>query len=132
MKSLFLAGISALAILFGVLLVLPATASLSEKFHTPPDSPAPGKVTLVDLGAKTCVPCKMMVPILDELEREYADRAAIIFIDILENPEAGRKYGIQLIPTQIFYDASGKEVFRHEGFLDKAAIVAQLEKLGVK
>lgn len=132
MKNLFLAGFSAIAILAGVLLVLPATASLSEKFHTPPASPVPGKVTLVDLGAKTCVPCKMMVPILDELEREYADRAAILFIDILDNPEAGRKYGIQLIPTQIFYDASGKEVFRHEGFMDKAAIVAQLDKLGVR
>lgn len=132
MKSFFLAGFSAMAILVGVLLALPATGSLSEKRHTPPESPVPGKVTLVDLGARTCIPCKMMVPILEELEKEYTDRAAILFIDILENPEAGRKYGIQLIPTLIFYDAGGKEVFRHEGFMDKAAIVARLAKLGVR
>jgi thioredoxin 1 len=94
--------------------------------------PVPGKVTMVDIGAKKCIPCKMMAPILEELEKEYKDRAAIIFIDVWENPQAGRKYGIQLIPTQIFYTAEGKEVSRHEGFMDKAAIVAELEKLGVK
>lgn len=94
--------------------------------------PVPGKVTMVDIGAKKCIPCKMMAPIMEELEKEYKDRAAIIFIDVWENPQAGRKYGIQLIPTQIFYTAEGKEVSRHEGFMDKAAIVAELEKLGVK
>jgi thioredoxin 1 len=94
--------------------------------------PVPGKVTMVDIGAKKCIPCKMMAPIMEELEKEYKGRAAIIFIDVWENPQAGRKYGIQLIPTQIFYTAEGKEVSRHEGFMDKAAIVAELEKLGVK
>ena len=94
--------------------------------------PVPGKVTMVDIGAKKCIPCKMMAPIMEELEKEYKDRAAIIFIDVWANPQAGRKYGIQLIPTQIFYTAEGKEVSRHEGFMDKAAIVAELEKLGVK
>ena len=60
------------------------------------------------------------------------DEDAIVFIDVWENPQEGPKYGIQLIPTQIFYDAKGKEVLRHEGFMEKAAIVAELEKLGVK
>lgn len=94
--------------------------------------PVPGMVTMVDLGAKKCVPCKMMAPILDELKTEYADRAAIIFIDVWVNPDAGRKFGIRAIPTQIFFDAEGKEVGRHEGFLDKASIVKELQKLGVK
>lgn len=98
----------------------------------PPQVPVPGKVTMVDIGAKKCIPCKMMAPIMEELEKEYKDRAAIIFIDVWENPQAGRKFGIQLIPTQIFYTAEGKEVSRHEGFMEKAAIVAELEKLGVK
>jgi thioredoxin 1 len=97
-----------------------------------PQAPVPGKVTMVDLGAKSCIPCKMMAPIIEELEQEYKDRAAIIFIDIWENPGAGQKYGIKLIPTQIFFDAEGKEMSRHEGFMDKAAIIAELEKLGVK
>lgn len=94
--------------------------------------PIPGMVTMVDLGAKKCIPCKMMAPIMEELEKEYKDRAAIVFIDVWENPGAGKKYGIGLIPTQIFYDTKGNEVLRHEGFFDKASIIAELTKLGVK
>lgn len=94
--------------------------------------PVPGMVTMVDLGAKKCIPCKMMAPIMEELEQEYKGRAAIVFIDVWENPAAGRQFGIQLIPTQIFYNAEGKEVLRHQGFFDKAAIVAELQKLGVQ
>jgi thioredoxin 1 len=94
--------------------------------------PVPGMVTMVDLGAKKCIPCKMMAPIMEELEKEYKGRAAIIFIDVWENPTAGRQFGIKLIPTQIFYNAEGKEILRHEGFFDKASIVAELKKLGVK
>jgi thioredoxin 1 len=94
--------------------------------------PVPGMATMVDLGAKKCVPCKMMAPILEELKEEYTDRAAIIFIDVWVDPDAGRKFGIRAIPTQIFFDAKGKEVGRHEGFLDKASIVAELQKLGVE
>lgn len=94
--------------------------------------PVSGMVTMVDLGAKKCIPCKMMAPILEELQTEYKDRAAIVFLDVWENPEAASSYHIRAIPTQIFYDATGKEMKRHEGFLDKAAIVAELENLGVR
>lgn len=97
-----------------------------------PQVPVKDTVTMVDIGAKKCIPCKMMAPIMAELEKEYKDRAAIVFIDVWENPNEGKKFGIQTIPTQIFYDKTGKEVWRHVGFLDKKAIVAMLEKLGVK
>lgn len=108
----------------------PAISAETEKIST--RIPHPGMVTMVDLGAGKCIPCKMMAPILEELDQEYKDRAAILFIDVWENPDAGRKFGIKLIPTQIFYDAEGNEVLRHEGFFDKESIVAQLQKLGVK
>lgn len=94
--------------------------------------PVPGMVTMVDLGAKKCIPCKMMAPIMADLEKEYRGRAAIVFIDVWVHPDAGKKFGIRAIPTQIFYDAEGKEVLRHEGFFDKAGIVAEMQKLGVK
>ena len=94
--------------------------------------PVPGMVTMIDLGAKKCVPCKMMAPIMDELEKEYNDRAAIIFIDVWENPGVAKKFGINAIPTQIFYNAEGKEMLRHVGFFDKKSIVTELQKLGVK
>ena len=87
---------------------------------------------LVDLGKGTCIPCKQMAPILDELKQEYQDRATVEIIDLRDNPEAAQDYGIRLIPTQIFFDAKGKEVWRHEGFLSRAAIVAKFAEMGVE
>ncbi|HOP48005.1 MAG TPA: thioredoxin family protein [Desulfobacteraceae bacterium] len=90
-----------------------------------------GKVTMIDLGAAKCVPCKMMAPILEELKKEYAGRADIIFIDVWKDRSQAKKYGIRAIPTQIFFDASGREVYRHTGFMDKKRIVETLSRLGV-
>lgn len=113
----------------GLISATTASSTVAEQLS---QVPIPGMVTMVDLGAKKCIPCKMMAPIMEELEKEYKDRAAIIFIDVWENPDAGQKYSIRAIPTQIFYDTKGKEVLRHEGFLDKASIISELTKLGVK
>jgi thioredoxin 1 len=85
---------------------------------------------LVDLGADKCIPCKMMAPILKELKTEYSGRMDVEFIDVWKNPDAGKKYGIKLIPTQIFYDASGKELFRNIGFLSKEDILSKWKELG--
>ena len=85
---------------------------------------------LVDLGADKCIPCKMMAPVLEELKKEYAGKLVVEFIDVWKNPDAGKAYRIQLIPTQIFYDASGKELFRHEGFFSKKDILAKWKELG--
>lgn len=109
--------------------ILPNAASAEETLQT---VPVANMVTMVDIGAKKCIPCKMMAPIMEELEKEYKNKAAIVFIDVWENPGAGDPFGIKLIPTQIFYDAYGKETYRHEGFMEKAAIIAELTKLGVK
>ncbi len=87
---------------------------------------------LVDLGADKCIPCKMMAPILEGLRREYEGRLEVTFIDVWKNQDAGRQYGIRLIPTQIFFDASGKELYRHEGFFAKEDILAKWRELGIK
>lgn len=97
-----------------------------------PDVPVKGMVTMVDLGAKSCVPCKMMAPILEKLERDYKGRAAIVFLDVWKEPDQAKRFGIKVIPTQIFYDKQGSEVLRHTGFMSEEAIVAQLKKMGVK
>jgi len=86
---------------------------------------------LVDLGAGKCIPCKMMAPILEELKTEYAGRMQVDFIDVWENPGAAEQYGIQSIPTQIFYDADGKEFFRHVGFYPKEDILARFKEKGI-
>lgn len=99
-----------------------------------PGIPVKNSVTMVDLGAKTCVPCKLMAPILEELKDEYQGQAEIIFIDVWDKANQGKAkaFKIMAIPTQIFYDKQGKEVYRHLGFMDKKTIVAQLEKLLAK
>jgi len=93
--------------------------------------PVVGMVTMVDLGADRCVPCKMMAPIIAKVQKDYEDRAAIIFLDVWKEPGHGKKFGIRAIPTQIFYDKEGKEAYRHLGFMDEKSIVAMLQKLGV-
>jgi thioredoxin 1 len=86
---------------------------------------------LVDLGADKCIPCKAMAPILKDLKTEYAGRMDVEFIDVWKNPDAGKAHKIKLIPTQIFFDASGKERFRHEGFYGKEDILGKWKELGV-
>lgn len=96
-----------------------------------PEVPTKGMITMLDLGAKKCIPCKMMAPILQKMEKAYKGKAAIIFIDVSKHRDQGRKFGIWAIPTQIFFDKDGKEVYRHFGFMSEQAIVAQLKKMGV-
>jgi len=86
---------------------------------------------LVDLGAGKCIPCKAMAPILEGLRTEYAGRMEVQFIDVWKDPDAGKAYGIHIIPTQIFYGPDGKELARHQGFMDRDAILAQWKALGV-
>ena len=111
-------------------LLLPAISVTAS--DTPAEVPVPGMITLVDLGAHKCIPCKMMAPILKKMTAEYAGRAAVIFIDVWKDKSQGEKFKISTIPTQIFFDAQGKEVYRHQGFLSEEAIVGQLTKMGVK
>jgi thioredoxin 1 len=94
--------------------------------------PVKGMVTMVDLGAASCIPCKMMAPILDKLEKHYQGKAAVIFIDLRYNREAIQQFRVRTIPTQIFFDKAGKEVYRHIGYMSEEAIVAQLQSMGVQ
>jgi thioredoxin 1 len=91
-----------------------------------------GRPVVADFGRGICIPCKMMKPILDELKELYRGHAEILIIDIDEYPAVTRRVGIRVIPTQVFYDSQGKEVYRHQGFMSKEDIVKQLEKMGVK
>ncbi len=94
--------------------------------------PAKGMVTMIDLGAKKCIPCKMMAPIMEKMEKQYAGRAAVVFIDVWEHNDQARRFGIRAIPTQIFYDADGREAYRHVGFLAEKQIVQIMTRLGVQ
>lgn len=110
-----------------------ATASATATESSSPVIASTAKLPrLVDLGAKKCIPCKMMAPILADLQENHSNHFVTEFIDVWENPATGREYGVEMIPTQIFYDAEGRERYRHVGFLGKEDILAQWKALGVE
>ncbi len=130
-----------MAIITVVVLVVAGVAWFRATRATPAAGTAPTTASapttqavprLVDLGAGKCKACKELAPILEELKKEYAGRVMVEFIDVWVNPQAGELYNIRVIPTQIFYDAAGNEVWRHEGFLPKAEFVKKFAELGVK
>jgi thioredoxin 1 len=89
------------------------------------------KVTFIELGADRCIPCKAMQPIMREIAEEYAGRIQVVFYDVWKDPLPARHYGIQLIPTQVFIDQSGREIFRHVGFFPKEEILQMLKDKGI-
>jgi len=93
--------------------------------------PATGLPRLVDIGATACIPCVLMAPSLEELKKEYAGRLQVEFIDTMWNPGAKTQYDAPFCATQIFIDASGKELFRHVGYYSKKDILAKWKELGV-
>lgn len=109
------------------------TGACGAKKSTAPKTPP--KVALpkiVDVGAEKCIPCKMMVPVLDQLKKEYKGKLQVEFVDVWKNPDGGKKYKVKMIPTQILYDSKGKEIARHLGFWPKSDIIAEFKKHGIK
>ena len=124
-----------LFILMGGLSLLISGCSSDEPVarHSQPVGaiPVKGMPTMVDLGANECVPCKMMVPVMEKVEKKYQGKAAIVFIDVWKDKEPAKRFGIRAIPTQIFFDKDGKEVHRHEGFMSEADIDRVFKQMGV-
>jgi len=90
-----------------------------------------GKPTLAEFGRGTCIPCKEMKPILEELAMEYRGKLNVVIVEVDEHRDLTNQYGIMAIPTQIFFDSSGEEITRHIGFWSKEEIIAQLKKMGI-
>ncbi|MBS3820095.1 thioredoxin family protein [bacterium] len=89
------------------------------------------KVTFIELGADNCAPCKAMQPIMREIAEEYAGKIQVVFYDVWKDPQPARHYSIQLIPTQVFIDQNGEEIFRHVGFFPKEKILQMLKEKGI-
>lgn len=92
------------------------------------------KVTFVELGSVNCIPCKQMQPVMKAIEEKYGDQVEVVFHDVWKPEEKhyAQKYGIKLIPTQVFLDEDGKEFHRHEGFYPEAEIDKVLQAKGLK
>ena len=144
MNAKNIAIIAAVAFAVAAVMVLKQSKRAAPYGNTPAPTTAAAKTAaaapaaqgnamprLVDLGAGKCIPCKMMKPILDDLKATCAETFKTEFIDVWENPDAGKQYGINMIPTQIFFGANGKELFRHEGFFGKEDILGKWKEFGV-
>ena len=90
------------------------------------------KITFIELGSVNCIPCRQMQPIMKEIAAEYPGQVRVVFYDVWKNPAPGEHYKIQLIPTQVFLDERGNEVFRHVGVFPKEDLVKFLKEHGVK
>lgn len=90
------------------------------------------QVTFLELGADRCIPCREMQPIMKEIAAAFPDRVQVIFYDVWKDSAPAEKYGIQLIPTQVFLDQKGKEIARHVGLFPKEEILELLKKHGVR
>lgn len=90
-----------------------------------------GLPKLLELGSVGCRPCEYMAPIIDSLEKELAGKVFVKFYDVSQNPYIAQEYQIMTIPTQVFLDAEGNELFRHIGVFEKEEILAKLKELGM-
>jgi len=89
------------------------------------------KPVLVDFGSTNCVPCKMMEPILEDLKMNYTDQLETFFVNVSQDNQKTSEFGITVIPTQVFFDASGKELHRHIGFFSKEEILETFKSYNI-
>ncbi|GAB6059762.1 thioredoxin family protein [Desulfonatronum parangueonense] len=113
-----------------------ATQSLQHAQEVDPGPALPGVAAelprLVNLKTQNCIHCKRMVPVLRELEEQYADAFSIYTFDVGVRPEIGRSFGtIRTVPTLVFMDQSGREIFRFEGYMSKSEVLERWRSLGL-
>jgi thioredoxin 1 len=133
MSRNLLLGLGVVAAVALVLVFRPAAtrSSAAPAGATKATSASVARPKLLDLGATNCIPCKAMVPVLEGLRTDYADTLEVEFIDIWKNREAGEAWNVEIMPTQVFLAADGRELARHQGFMSREDILAQWQKLGV-
>jgi thioredoxin 1 len=87
-----------------------------------------GKPTVVEFGANACATCREMKPVLAQLAQLHADRIVVVDIDIRRQRDYASRYAIHVMPTQVFFDAAGREVSRNTG---KIGLADMSRRLGV-
>jgi len=112
------------------------TAVKKESPQKTKDAPTDSRprITFYELGSVKCIPCKQMQPVMKSIEEKYAGQVSVVFYDVWkeEQKQYAEKFGIKLIPTQVFVDQNGKELMRHEGFIPEKDIDAFLQSKGVQ
>jgi len=90
-----------------------------------------GKIVMLELGSVGCIPCEQMKPVMEKLRTNYKGMLEVIFVDVRRDGENGRKFGVTMIPTQVFLDRTGKEFHRHIGYYGYEEIEPVLKKAGL-
>ena len=90
-----------------------------------------GKIVMLELGSVGCITCEQMKPVMDKLRAGYKDTLEVYFIDVRRDNATGRRFGANMIPTQVFLDKDGKEFHRHVGFYAYDEIMPVLKKAGL-
>ena len=129
-RELIMKKVIVALLLAGVIITnLSAQNSNEKKKET-----AKPKITFIELGSVNCIPCKAMQPVMKAIEAKYGGQVKVTFYDVWtqEQRPYAEKYGIKLIPTQVFLDEKGKEFFRHEGFYPEKEIDKLLQGKGIK
>ncbi len=124
------AFITAIAVLFfsGSAISQSGNASRDTSTATVP------KITFIELGSVSCIPCKAMQLVMKSVERKYGGQIKVVFYDVWKDDQRSyaERYAIRVIPTQVFLDSKGKEIMRHEGFFPEKEIDSFLQSKGLK
>lgn len=126
MKKRLLVPIIALSIL------LTAGLSMADQLDaTLKKAKKEGKMVMLELGSVGCIPCEQMKPVMQKLSTNYKGKLEVIFIDVKKDRETAMRYGVYMIPVQVFLDKNGKEFYRHLGYFPYDEIVPVLKKAGL-
>jgi len=90
-----------------------------------------GKIVMLELGSIGCIPCEQMKPVMAKLSDTYRGRLDVIFIDVKKDHDMARRFGVYMIPVQVFLDKDGKEFHRHVGYYPYNEIAPVLKKAGI-
>ena len=117
-----------------VSIIIAVSFVLSAQSKEKKNSTTKSKVTFIKLGSVNCIPCKMMQPVMKNIEKKYGEQVKVIFYDVWtqEQRQYAEQYKIRVIPTQVFLDENGKEFHRHEGFYPEEEIAKLLKSRGLK
>jgi thioredoxin 1 len=125
----------ALVVALGVIFALAGCGSAGGSSAGHPsavDSTGTAKVTFVELGSNSCIPCKEMRPVMAGIQKTFGDQVKVVFYDVSADAAPAQEYGIQYIPTQVFLDDKGVEFHRHTGFYPQEKIEALLVEQGLE
>ncbi len=121
-----------LFLIMAVIIISCGKKEITQEKIQPLVEKSAAKITFVELGSVNCIPCRQMQPVMKSIEEKYGEQVKVVFHDVWKDKAPAQKYGIQLIPTQVFLDENGKEFYRHEGFFAEEEIIKLFETRNVK